>query len=456
MTPNLKKTNLNILPKLFFLLIATIISFTASAQSLTKTITLQQAIDLSIQNSHQLKISYAQNEKSILQLQEAMDNRLPNASVSGSYLRLFQPNIDLKTKGLGGGNDSSGNKNKIPSANQIMYGMVNISLPIFAGGRIRYGIESAKYLQQAAQLDAENNKEGVILNTINAFINLYKASATVKVMKENLLQSNQRDSVFSRLEQNGLLARNDLLKAQLQTSNIELSLLDAENNYKIANINMNLMIGYDEQTILNPDPNVFEQKITPLTIGEYEQYALQNRKDIQSLDFKKKAANSSISVIKSEMYPSISLTGGYMAGYIPKIISITNAINFGIGIQYNLSSLWKTKTKIKIAKTQEKEIIENQMILNDAIKLQINKDFENYLLSQKKIIVYEKAVIQAEENYRITKNKYDNNLVNTTELLDANLLLLQSKINLAVSKADVLLAYSQLLKTSGQLSTQIQ
>ena len=60
------------------------------------------------------------------------------------------------------------------------------------------------------------------------------------------------------------------------------------------------------------------------------------------------------------------------------------------------------------------------------------------------------------ENYRITKNKYDNNLVNTTELLDANVLLLQSKINLAVSKADVLMAYSQLLKTSGLLSTQIQ
>ena len=92
-------------------------------------------------------------------------------------------------------------------------------------------------------MDAENDKEGVILNTINAYINLYKASVTVDVVNENLAQSAHRDSVFSRLEQNGLLARNDLLKAQLQTSNIELSLLDAENNLKIANINMNLMIG---------------------------------------------------------------------------------------------------------------------------------------------------------------------------------------------------------------------
>ena len=94
----------------------------------------------------------------------------------------------------------------------------------------------------------------------------------------------------------------------------------------------------------------------------------------------------------------------------------------------------------------------NEAELADQVKLQVNRDFENFLLSQKKTEVYQKAVAQATENYRITKNKYDNNLVNTTELLDANVSLLQSKINLAVSKADVLLAYSKLLETTGILT----
>ena len=94
----------------------------------------------------------------------------------------------------------------------------------------------------------------------------------------------------------------------------------------------------------------------------------------------------------------------------------------------------------------------NEAELADQVKLQVNRDFENFLLSQKKTEVYQKAVAQATENYRITKNKYDNNLVNTTELLDANVSLLQSKINLAVAKADVLLAYSKLLETTGILT----
>ncbi len=224
-----------------------------------RTITLQESIDLSIKNSKHLQASAARNDQAAAALKEAQDNKLPDVTVSGSYLRLTNPNISLKTKAFGG-SDSSGNSES-PAVNQAMYGILNVALPIYAGGRIRYGIESARYLQQATILDAENDKEAVILNTINAYINLYKAGATVNVVRENLQQSAYRDSVFSRLEQNGLLARNDLLKSQLQTSNIELSLLDAENNRKIANVNMNLMLGLPESTNLVTDSSKFQETL---------------------------------------------------------------------------------------------------------------------------------------------------------------------------------------------------
>ena len=109
------------------------------------------------------------------------------------------------------------------------------------------------------QLDAENNREAVVLNAVNAYINLYKASVTVKVVKENFSQSKQQDSVFSRLEQNGLLARNDLLKSELHTSNVELSLLDAQSNLKTAMVNMNLMIGYPGIHFLETDSTGFDK-----------------------------------------------------------------------------------------------------------------------------------------------------------------------------------------------------
>ena len=425
-----------------------IIPFHVKAQEV-KPLTLQEAIDLGVKNSHILQASSAKIEEANAQVRQAMDNKLPNASVSGSYLYVGNPTISMKT-GKPGGSDSSGTK--IPKINQALYGILNVSLPIYAGGKIRYGIESAKYLQKAVQLDAENDKESVILNTINAYVNLYKASVTVDVVRENLAQSSHRDSVFSRLEQNGLLARNDLLKSELQTSNIELSLLDAENNLKMANINMDLMLGLSEKTILKTDSSGFDKNYSLKTIDEYEQLSLNNRKDVMALSFRKMAAIKGISIAKADQYPSLALTGGYIAADIPNFLTITNAVNIGVGLKYNIASLWKSKAQVAEAKSRVEEITANEAQLSDGVRLQVNHDFENYLLSQKKTEVYKKAVAQAEENYRITKNKYDNALVNTTDLLDANVSLLQSKINLAVSKADVLLTYSKLLETTGILS----
>jgi outer membrane protein len=438
--------------KIFFasiIFLSAFCPFLSGAQDI-KQLSLQEAIELGIKNSKQLKASEARNEEAAGALKEAEDNKLPNATISGSYLRLANPHISLKTKAFGRA-DSTGSSGT-PAVNQAGYGIFNISLPLYSGGKIRYGIESARYLQQAVELDAENDKEAVILNTINAYINLYKAAVTVNVVKENLQQSLQRDSVLSRLEQTGLLARNDLLKSELQSSNIELSVLDAENNRKISNVNMNLMLGLPVQTILVTDSSTFEKNVSLKSLEEYEQLALRNRKDVLALSFRRRAATSGISAVKAEMVPSIALTGGYIAADVPHLVTITNAITVGVGLQYNLGSLWKSKAKILQAQAREKEIAANEAQLDDAIRLHVNQDYENYLLAQKKTVVFQTAVLQATENYRITKNKFDNNLVNTTELLDANVSLLQSKINLAVAKADVILEYNRLLETAGLLS----
>ncbi len=407
-------------------------------------INLQQAIELGVKNNNNLKIADSKVLQATADVQEAKDKKLPNASVSASYLRLSSANIDLK---------SAQNSNRpSPKVNQAVYGIANVSMPLYAGGRIRYGIESAEYLEKAAMLNVANDKEAVVFNTIQAYTNLYKASKTIAVIKENLNASIQRDSLFSRLEQNGILARNDLLKAQLTTSNIELSLLDAENNFNIASINMALLLGLPENTLVEVDTNFVNetQQIKPFI--EMENMALQNRKDVQAIAFQKKAAAIGVKVARSEAYPTIALTGGYIAADIPKLLTITNAVNIGLGVQYNISSLWKNNTKLTQARAREVQLNATESLINDGIKLQLNKDYQNYLFAQRKIDVYEKSIVQATENYRITKNKYDNNLVTITDLLEADVSLLQAKLNASVAKADAALAYNKILSTTGTLS----
>lgn len=411
-----------------------------------KRISLDEAIDLGIKNSKQLKISQAKTDEATAVLKESVQKKLPNASISGSYLRLSTANIDLKTKNNNGG---TGGGNQTPTVSQAMYGILNVSLPIYAGSRIKYGIESSRYLEQAAKLDVDNDRAEIIQNTIEAYVNLYKSKSAVDLVKQHLTDAQQRVIEFTNLEKNGLLARNDLLKAELQSSNAESSLLDAENNWQLANLNMNLMLGIPERTELIPDSSGIDQTFNLEQVEEYVQSAINSRKDLASLTQRKKAAESGIKATKSEYYPSLSLTGGYIAADVPNLLTITNAVNIGLGVSYNIGSIWKTKAKVQQAESRAKQLDATEGILNDNIRLQVNRAYLNLLSSQKKIQVFQKAVEQAEENYKIVKNKYNNNLATTVDLLDADTAQLQARLNYVLGKADAVVAYNKLLQTSG-------
>ena len=221
-----------------------------SAQ-LNRDLNIKEAIDLSIQSSKQLKASRARIDEATANSIEAQERKLPEAGFMGSYVRLNSPNINVKNKSTNSPGGTGAQPQNPANPSSAIYGILNASLPIYSGKRITYGIESSKYLEQAAKLDADNDREAIVLNTINAFNNLYKSKAAVVLVAENLEGAKHRVKDLMNLEKNGLLPRNDLLKAQLQQSNVELSLLDAENNWKLANINMNLMLGLPDNTELN-------------------------------------------------------------------------------------------------------------------------------------------------------------------------------------------------------------
>ena len=100
---------------------------------------------------------------------------------------------------------------------------------------------------------------------------------------------------------------------------------------------------------------------------------------------------------------------------------------------------------------QEKELSATNDLLADQIKLEVNKDYQNAQFAKKKIIVYEKAADQANENYRVTKNKFDNGLATITELLDADAAQITANVNVVNAKADAALMQRKLLQTSGIL-----
>jgi len=436
------------------LIIFSLFSLQMTAQE-KKTLSLNEAIDLGLQNSKLLKINQAKIEEATAATKEAVEKRLPDAKASASYLRVNAVNVELKTKSNSGGGGTTPPVEQ-PKVSQALYGLMNVSLPIYTGGKIRYGIESSKFLEKAAMLDAESDKDEVIQNTIEAFANLFKAKTAVRLVQENLNEAQQRTKELTGMEKNGLLARNDLLKAQLRESNMEYNLSDAENNSQLANVNMNLMLGLPTTTELVLDTVGLRNKEDIRVLDDYLNAARINRKDIAAVDLRKKAAESGVKSAKGDLYPSLALTGGYIGLDIPDFLSIPAAMNVGVGVSYNIGSLWKNKAKVQQAEARVKQLTFTEAMMDDNMQLELNRSYLSLMTNRKQIQASAKAVEQAEENYRIVKNKFDNSLATTTDLLDADIAQLQARLSYTLSRADAFVAYHKLLQTAGLLSAELK
>jgi outer membrane protein TolC len=421
-----------------------------------KRLTIDEAVSLALKNSNEAKIADAKVSSAENQLNVTKNMQYPDIDISGQYRYLTNADVELKIpvsssdEGNGGENGNAPQ----PEVNQLLLGQANVSMPLFSGFKLKNTIKAGKNSLKAATYSAKNDKENIALQTIQDYLSLYKARKTIELVKENLKSAEQRVKDFTAMEKNGLLARNDLLKAKLQQSNIEITLEEAKKNERILNYKLATMLKLPENSkieTVDTDFGLTPKTIPTKTAGKSSE---SNRNDLQALKFQEEAAKNQIAVVKGNYYPSLALVGGYIALDLKNAITLKNAMNIGVGVSYNLANLFKTKSNVKLAKSKVQELDYTIDMLSDKIKVQTENAQQEYELALKKYHVYTLSEEQATENYRIVKDKYDNGLSDTNDLLEADVQQLQAKIDLAYAQANITQKYYELLTAKGTLTNQ--
>jgi outer membrane protein TolC len=416
----------------------------AVAQDKTS-LTLDEAINRAWSKSNEVSLANTKVATKKYELQAIKNERYPNVKIAAQYQHLTKATVNLKLNNNGSGSEPA------PAVDQLLLGQANASLPLFSGFRIQNTIVAFDNMYQAEAANAMQTKEEVAMQVVNYYARLYKAQKTVELLKENQKSTKQRAVDFTALEKNGIIPRNDLMKAQLQVSKVQLSLDKAMSDLNNVNFELLSLLKLDPKTnliITESDFANFQMNNIPTT----DAVALENRKDLEAVRLQEKASLANIKIAKSAYYPQVSIVGGYTSLGLKNVITVQNAINIGLGFSYDLSGIVKNGTNVKIAQSKALEVQNTESMLVDYIKIQVQKAMEDYNLAVKQDIVYDEAVEQASENYRIIKEKYDNGLADTNDLLEADVEQLGSKINKALAKANVIQKYYELLSVNGQLN----
>ena len=403
---------------------------------------LKEAIDLSITKSNEAILANTKIETKKLEVNIVKNIQYPDFKISGQYLRLTGANVDLK--------NSNPNATSSPVVNELLIGQANVNVPLFSGFKIQNSIKANENLYQAEVAKSIQTKEEIAMKVVEYYANLYRAQKSVTLISENLKSAEQRVADFSDLEKNGVIARNDLLKAKLQLSKVQLSLDEMKKNVLVLNYYLITMLKLPEDYKIGIDEHQFDNGKSEFINRTFDD-ALKNRKDLDFYKYIKKAGENNISIARSGYFPQIVLKAGYASLQLQNVVTITNALNFGLGFNYDLSSIFKVGMVIKLAKSKLSETKQSEEILSQNIKIQIENTSENYNLTLKQNTVYGEAVAQAAENYRILNDKYKNGLATTNDLLEADVEQLNSKLNYALSRANSFLKYYEMQSASGLL-----
>lgn len=405
---------------------------------------LEEAIQLAWTKSNEVSLANTKVDTKKQEVQSAKNNQYPDLAISGQFLGLNEPTISSSLL-------SSDSGEAMPVPGHISIAQASLKVPIFAGFKIQNGIKLQDNLFQAENAMASKTKEDVAMRVINYYANLYKSQRTIEIIKENQKSAEQRVTDYIAMEKNGIIPRNDLLKAQLQVSKLQLSLDEAINNETIFNYYLVTILKLPTGTklVVNEDDLInFPKNEIPTD----EKPALENRKDLEAIKFQEKASQNNLNMAKSNYYPSVALTGGYAALNVQHLMTVQNALFVGLGVSYDLSGILKNGTEVKVAKSKSLEVQTSEELLKDNIRVQVQQAITNYDLAIKQSAVLTQAVEQSTENYRIVKDKNENGLADTNDLLDADVEQLRSKISETISKVDVIQKYYELLSATGQLS----
>jgi outer membrane protein len=436
----------------------TLLSALAIAQ-VPQSLTLGDALRIARENNRGLKISSAKAEADQARASEAGAMRFAGLSVYGTYARLQDGKFGLAAKSL-----------PIPlSLGNVPPDQYTVRLglrqPLFTGSRLSATAEAAGLQADASELDHAMSEADVILNVTSAYWNLYQARELVKFARENIerLESYQRDT--ERLMKAGVATRNDLLRVEVQLSNARINLIEVENDGSIAEMTLNNLLGQPTTASLQlmsaPEqvavPSDLESRITGDSLLTVAGSAIRHRSDVQAAMTRSKAAVATVTAAEGGWWPQIDLNANFNynnpnARYQPITPEFLGKWDVGITLSMDLWNWGATRSRVEVAEAALKQARLQEAQLAENVSLEVHRSALNLRRSRQKLAVAQLAVEQAGENLRVVTDKYRSGLATSTELLDAEVSLLQSQTQLSGARVELALSRAALVRAVGGAS----
>lgn len=392
-------------------------------------ITLQEAIDIALENNYQLK--QAENNKQLAEARvfSAKADFLPNlnASFSGNVnvgRQFIQEDLsfaDRTTKGFGGS--------------------LNTGVTVFNGFANIASLRQARAENQSATEENQRLKETVIFNTASRYLQVVLNEELLIIAQSTLQASRSQLEQIQAQVDVGSLPTVDLFNQEATVARDELTVIQRENTLAVSEAQLIRIMQDDSITDIETEvPSVDELAIAPvdLNLNEMIDAALDNRSDFKAQQLAIQSNKQAQTIARANLLPSITASAGLssrwsdqfrlpnpenpsetiIASFNDQFFDSQISRNIGFSLSIPIFNRWNNRTNLDASKIQ----LRNSQLELDNVRFQISEEvrqaYNDYTSIVKELESSQKSLIAAERAYETEQQRYE---IGATTLIELNL-----------------------------------
>lgn len=405
--------------------------------------TLAEAFRMALETDERVKARQCNVASAQSTLAAARAERLPSLTFGADYYALSDEpamQVDLAPLSIVA---------EQPFMNRDSAGVQGIvTQPLYTSGRISAGIDAAHFGVHAQKADYQSTMLDVKMNAAESFVGVLRAIRLVEVAeaKATSLASHSRD-VNSMFEK-GLVSKNDLLSAQVALANAKQQALGAGNRLELARAAYNRAVGRpltDPVELSDLQDNGAEMNCEALTAE-----AMQRRPELEVINAQACALQKQAASERAKYGPQVQVQGGYL--YQDNEYVQPNGIGgVLLGVQWNAIDMGRASNTANALEEKAAALRRMRRDAESMIALEVRKRWLELATARQRVEVARQATAQADENLRVARDRYQNQVGTNTEVLDAETLRVQAYTNLFDNSYQAVLAGLRLGRAVGSL-----
>jgi outer membrane protein len=432
---------------LFLILLLTSINRLSAQDASKLKMSLEELFEMVETQNRALKISDYNQQLADEAVKDAKKKALPalDASVSASY---------LGNGWIADRDFSDGMKAPMPHFGNNF--AIEATQVIYAGGAIDASVKNARLSQQLAALQKDNDRQGIRFLLAGHYLELAKLENQKQVLQNSISQTKKLlEQINSRYKQ-GLALRNNITRYELQLKTLELNLIKLNNRMAITNSELATALNLPKGTTIDVQKLQTIAQHQQANQDYWQQLALENSPVIRQLGLQTEKAKNQETLAKADKKPQLvafaaNKLDGPVVIEVPPLDKNFNYWYAGVGLKYNIASLYKADTRINMAKLTTQQVQEQNKLIVEHLEQEINAAHIRYLESFEEYDTHLKNQELANENYTVIRNRYLDELVLITEMLDAQNAKIDAELQAANAQINILFHYYNLKKLTGTL-----